>query len=121
MGLEIEGVLHKKFDTTSVGKNNFKKREFVIETEDKYAPYVKMELVGDKCSVLDNKKEGQKIKVFFNLKGREWEGKYFSSIEAWRIEDANYKPKGKNQGSDEDYDDYQGCSDFDDDEDGLPF
>jgi hypothetical protein len=40
---------------------------------------------------MDNFSIGDEIKVFFNLKGREWKNpegqiKYFNTIEAWKIE-----------------------------------
>lgn len=49
-----------------------------------------MQLVNDKCSLLDNIYAGTKVNVSYNLKGREWnspqgETKYFNTIEAWKI------------------------------------
>ena len=47
---------------------------------------MKFQLVQDKCSLLDQYQEGQKIKVSFDLKGREWQGKFFTNLGAWRID-----------------------------------
>ena len=33
-----------------------------------------------------DKKEGQQVKVCFNVRGREWNEKYFVSLNGWRIE-----------------------------------
>jgi hypothetical protein len=38
--------------------------------------------------MLDNYKEGERIKVSFDLRGREWNGKYLTNLNAWRIERA---------------------------------
>jgi len=90
MSLEVTGKLYMAFDTQQVS-DSFKKREFVLLTDDdgKYPQHVKFELTQDKCNDLDMFKEGQTIKVSFNLRGREWQGKYFTNLQAWRIQDAS--------------------------------
>jgi hypothetical protein len=85
MSFEVEGKLHKKFDTESKTET-FQAREFVIETEGNYPQYVKFQLVQDRCALLDPFEEGQLINVHFDLRGREWNGKYFTNLNAWRIE-----------------------------------
>jgi hypothetical protein len=85
MSLEVIGKLYKKFDTQQI-KETFKKREFVIETDEQYPQLVKFELTQDKCNLMDNYSEGASIKVHFNLRGREWNDKYFTNLQAWRIE-----------------------------------
>lgn len=87
MSFEVEGKLHKKFDTESKSEK-FQARDFVIETEGQYPQYVKFQLVQDRCGAIDPMNEGEKIKVYFDLRGREWQGKYFTNLNAWRIEKA---------------------------------
>ena len=81
MALELEGALLKKFDTQKV-KDSFQKREFVIETSENYPQKIKFELTQDKCSLLDSYNEGDKIKVHFNVRGSEWQGKFFVNLQA---------------------------------------
>ena len=40
----------------------------------------------DRCSLIDNYNEGDVIKVTFDLRGREWNEKYFTNLNAWRID-----------------------------------
>jgi len=61
----------------------------VIETEEQYPQFVKFQLVQDKCELIDAHNEGEKIKVHFDLRGREWNEKYFTNLNAWRIEAAD--------------------------------
>ncbi len=83
---EIEGKLHKVFDTENK-TNSFQAREFVIEVADgNYSQFVKFQLVQDRCALVDAFKEGEMIKVHFDLRGREWQGKYFTNLNAWRID-----------------------------------
>jgi hypothetical protein len=91
MSLEVEGKLHKKFDTVQI-KETFKKREFILELEDgAYTQLIKFELIQDRCDILEDYVEGNNIKVYFNLRGRAWQGRdgttsYFTNLAAWKIE-----------------------------------
>ena len=85
---EIEGKLARKFDAESKSAS-FQAREFVIETQDgNYPNFIKFQLTQDKCAAIDAHQEGEQIKVHFDLRGREWQGKYFTNLNAWRIEKA---------------------------------
>lgn len=86
MSFEVEGKLHKKFDTENK-TDTFQAREFVIEVSSgNYPQYVKFQLTQDRCALVDDFEEGKPIKVHFDLRGREWNGKYFTNLNAWRLE-----------------------------------
>lgn len=96
MSLEVTGKLIVKYDTTQVS-NKFSKREFVLELSEDingnmYTNYAKMQLVQNKCEILDKYNIGDNVKVSFNIKGTKYEkdGKvnYFTSLDCWRIESA---------------------------------
>lgn len=85
MGYKAEGKLEKIFDTEQKSAS-FQAREFVIEVADgQYPQMVKFQLVQDKCALVDDYSEGDNIEVEFDLRGREWNGKYFTNLQAWRI------------------------------------
>ena len=86
MSFEITGKLYKKFATESKSEK-FQTREFVIEIADgNYPQLVKFQLLQERCQILDNYNEGEEIKVHFDLRGREWQGKFFTTLNSWRIE-----------------------------------
>ncbi len=85
MSYQITGKLVKKMDIESK-TSSFQTREFVIVTQEQYPQYVKFQLVQDRCSVIDKFNENDEITVFFDLRGREWQGKYFTNLQAWKIE-----------------------------------
>ncbi len=85
MSLELNGKLKVLFDTQSF-PSGFTKREFVVTTEEQYPQDVKFELVKDKTSMIDKFRVGDQLKVSFNVRGNEYQGKYFVSLQAWRIE-----------------------------------
>ena len=96
--MELEGTIFKKFDTQKV-KDSFQKREFVMEVSDgAYPQRIKMELTQDKCQLLDSHQEGDKIKVSFNIRGSEWQGKYFVNLQAWKIDGQGGSITGNNGG-----------------------
>lgn len=85
MSFEIQAKLYKKFDTEQK-TDSFRAREFVLHVEDgNYPQYVKFQLTQDRCDLLDAYNEGDEIKVSFDLRGREWNGKFFTNLNAWRI------------------------------------
>ena len=93
MNYEVTGRLIQKEDTQRIS-DRFQKREFVIEVENEKNPqwndFVKIQLIQDRCDLLENIQLNEEIKVYFNLRGRKWENKgqvtYFTNLEGWRIE-----------------------------------
>lgn len=97
MSLEVTGKLLVKYDTQNVN-DRFKKREFVLELADEingnvYTNYAKMQLVQNKCEIIDRFNEGDTVKVSFNIKGNKWEKdgrtNYITNLDAWRVEAAS--------------------------------
>jgi hypothetical protein len=72
--------------TESVGTNNFKKRLLVVETEEQYSQKIPIDFLQDKCDLLDRYQVGQKVTVSINLRGNEYNGKYYAGVQGWRIE-----------------------------------
>ena len=67
--------------------SGFTKREVVVTVEDgKYPQDINLEFLQDKVSLLDNLTEGQEIKVSFDIRGREYNGRYFNNLVGWKIE-----------------------------------
>lgn len=118
--MELQGKLLVKGETQSFGSNGFTKREFVIETDDKFPQKIQLELIKDKCSLLDNFQIGQPLKAAININGREWtnkqnETKYFNSIQAWKLEAVGNAPIPSNEV-------FEPATDLnEDEEDDLPF
>ncbi|RVU86474.1 DUF3127 domain-containing protein [Leucothrix sargassi] len=92
---EAQGTIHSIGETTEYGNNGFTKREFVIQLtgpdeNSQYPNYVALELIKDKCALMDNHRVGDEIQVTFNLSGRLWSSagkpeKCFTSLQAWKV------------------------------------
>lgn len=86
MAFEVEGKLHRVFPTEQKS-DKFSAREFVLEVPDgNYPQLIKFQAVQDRCGILDNFKEGDQVRVSFDLRGREWNGKYLTNLNAWRMD-----------------------------------
>ena len=93
MNYEIVGKLIFKEETQHIS-DRFQKREFVIEVENEksslWNDFVKVQLIQDRCDLLENIDLNENIKVYFNIRGRIWENKgqvsYFTNLAGWRIE-----------------------------------
>ena len=78
--------------------DKFKKRIIAVETSGDYPQTVAVEFTQDKCDLLDKYSDNEQITIYFNLRGREWNGKYFTNLNGWRIEsDAAQNTKDSNQ------------------------
>lgn len=82
---EVSGKLKLKNETQTFD-SGFSKREFVVTTEEQYPQDIKLEFVKDKCSLLDMYEVDSPVKVSFNLRGNEYNDKYYVNLQAWRIE-----------------------------------
>lgn len=93
--MKITGILKVK-GQTQVVNDRFTKREFVLtDNSTQYPQHISIQLTQDRCNMIDNVKLGDNITAHFNLRGREWtspqgEVKYFNTIEAWKIEKAEW-------------------------------
>ncbi|WP_185869659.1 DUF3127 domain-containing protein [Blattabacterium cuenoti] len=89
--MEIIGIIKKIFEVQKFD-SGFRKKEIVITTEEPYPQNILVEFIQDKVDLLENIKIKDKIKIYINIRGREWtnnEGiiKYFNSIQGWKIEE----------------------------------
>lgn len=77
----------KLINDTQSFPSGFTKREFVVTTSvDKYPQDLKFEVVKDKCAMLDQFEPEQDVTVFFDIRGNEYNGKYFVNLSAWKIQ-----------------------------------
>lgn len=89
--MEIQGRIKQIFPSQIIGQNGFEKRDLVIITEEQYPQTIIIQFTQQRCDLLESLQVGQRVKVYVNIRGREWtspqgETKYFNTIEGWKIE-----------------------------------
>jgi len=87
--LKVKGKIVKKLDiesgTSKAGKE-WKKTNFVVDTGSEYNSETCFSLFGDdKIEMLANFQEGSEVEVAFNVSSREFNGKYYHNLDAWKI------------------------------------
>ena len=96
MALELEGRIVRKMSvqTGTSARGTWSKQEFVFEyQEGNFPTQVCMNVWGeDKVRDLDKYQVGDKVKVSFNLSSREYNGRWYTDVRAWRIEPAGSQP-----------------------------
>lgn len=92
MALEIEGVIHSLLAPTqgvSTRGSAWKKQDVIIETlEGEYSRKICVTFFGDKADECSKLVKGEKVKVSINIESREFNGKWYTNINAWKIDRA---------------------------------
>ena len=88
--MKVKGKLVKMMDAESgISKKGkeWVKRNFIINNGSDYNPEVCCQVFGkEKVDALNDFQVGQELEVSINLSSREFNGKYYHNIDAWKIE-----------------------------------
>ena len=101
MSLSIKGriksILDVESGTSKAGKG-WRKQSFVVDTGAQYNPDVCFGVFGDdKIDMLSRFNPGAEVEVSFNISSREYKGKFYHNIDAWKIDPiGNQAPAGGN-------------------------
>lgn len=89
--LELNGTI-TTISEVETGKakstgNTWKKCGFVVETKGEYPKSVYFTVFGEEKvdNLLKFNKVGQDVDVSFNVESREYNGKYYTDLQAWKI------------------------------------
>lgn len=88
--MELKGKINSVSDVQSGTSNQGKewqKLSFTIDTGEKYDNIISFDIFGqeDVEKFLKYNKVGKDVEVSFNIKCREYQGKYFTNLQAWRV------------------------------------
>jgi len=89
MALELEGTLRQKMGVQqgTSARGQWAKQEFILDYPDgNYTSQAVFTAFGqDKVVDLDKYQTGDRIKVSFNIKSREYNGRWYTDLQVWRI------------------------------------
>jgi hypothetical protein len=94
--MEIIGKLIQKMPMQSgISKtgNSWQKQEFVIETLEQYPRKICANLWGDRTAVLETLNIDDKIVMSFDLESREFNGKWYTDVKAYKIDPVGANPQ----------------------------
>ena len=114
MAYELTGKI-KLIQEPKTFDSGFTKREMVVIVEEgKYPQEINLEFVQDKVALLEALQPGQEVTVSFDIRGREYNGRYFNNLQGWKVVTA-----GDGAGAPPPDAEYPTPSDFGDDD--IPF
>lgn len=82
---KVIAVLEPRSGVSKTG-NAWKVQEYVIETHDQYPRKMCFDVFGEDKINQFNIQIGEEITVSFDIDAREWQGRWFNSIRAWKVE-----------------------------------
>ncbi len=97
MALEITGKISQilPLETGESKNGQWKKQFFILDFMDgNYPKKVCISAWGDKTDSLRNLLPGSDVKVSFNVDSREYNGRWYTDVKAWRIEAAGATAPG---------------------------
>ena len=83
--IEIKGTVETILEIQEFA-SGFKKRTIVIDTGGKYPQKVAVDFAKEKINLLDNLAKGQEVTIGVNIRGNEYNGKYYVSLAGWRVD-----------------------------------
>ncbi len=102
MALEIEGKIIRKLNVQSgtSARGEWSKQEFIVEyQEGNYPSQVCLSVWGaDRVKDLEKYQIGDKVKVSFNANSREYNGRWYTDLRAWKIEAETPAPENYTTG-----------------------
>ena len=86
--MTLEGKIIFISEETLVGQKQLPKVSFVIEeaSDREFKNSLMIDLLGDRVDLIKQYNVGDHVKVFLNYRAKEYEGKRYNSIGAWKIE-----------------------------------
>ena len=98
--MEISGRLIQTLPTqTGMGKNGeWKKCSFIIETADKFPKKICIIAWKDLVDQIQQISIGTELKVSFDVESREYNGKWYTDVKAWKVIANNGGSSGTNNG-----------------------
>jgi hypothetical protein len=83
---KLKGKLILKSEPRQISEK-FRVMDFVIQTPDeKYPQSIQFQVMNDRIKEMDKFTTGEEIEVTFDHRGREYNGKYYNTLNAYKIE-----------------------------------
>ena len=86
--MEIQGVLKQILKTesgTSKSGKDWQKQTIIVETQETYPKLIAVEVSEKAISRLQDYQIGHTITCSINIESREYNGRWFTSVKAWKI------------------------------------
>lgn len=83
--LKVTGQIIQINPTETIS-DKFKKRTFTLALDAKYPQTIQFTLTQNRCDFGNQVRPGDGVEVYFNLEGREYNGKCYNTLNVWKLE-----------------------------------
>lgn len=94
MSFEVNGkiiaVLDKKSGVSNTTGSQWSAQQYVIETKEQYPKRLCFEVFGEDRITSFNIQNGEEVTVSFDIDAREYQGRWYNSFRAWKVERVNH-------------------------------
>lgn len=73
------------FQSPKTGETYYS-RDLIVETEEQYPKEIALTFKGANCKLLDALNPGDTVEVTFDIASRENNGRYFTTLTAWKLD-----------------------------------
>jgi len=98
--MEVKGTVYKvlEIQTGSSNGRDWKKSSFVIEVPGNFPKKICFDVWGDNMENF-NLKEGEEVIVGFDAESREYNGKWYTNLKAWKVDKSNQSASNPTEGN----------------------
>ncbi len=91
----ISAILPKVTGVSKSSGKNWSAVDFVIETEEMYKKHICLKLFGEEKvdDFLGKYKVGDEVNTFFDIDAHEYQGRWFNSVNCWKVESLKEQPQ----------------------------
>jgi len=85
--MDFEGVVYRVLPAVkgTSARGEWTKQEMILELPGEFSRKLCVSFWGDKVRELDSVKEGEAIAVSANVESKEFNGRWFTEVRAWRV------------------------------------
>jgi single-strand DNA-binding protein len=83
--IEVKGTVEKLLEIQEFA-SGYKKQTLVVDTGGKYPQKIAIDFGREKIDLISNLTEGQEVTVGVNFRGSEYNGKYYVSLNGWKVD-----------------------------------
>jgi len=86
--MQYKGKIIYIWEEQTVGKNNLRKKTFVLEeiSDKQYKGSIVIDLIKDKVDLIKDCVEWDVVTAELNFRANEYNGKWYNGISAWKID-----------------------------------
>jgi single-strand DNA-binding protein len=95
--IEVKGTVEKLLEIQEFA-SGYKKQTLVIDTGGKYPQKIAIDFGREKIDLISKLTEGQEVTVGVNFRGSEYNGKYYVSLNGWKVDAGKAVENDEDQG-----------------------